>query len=173
MNAPRLSLVLTVVAAAALAGCGGDDSESQEGGTSPAAETVADWAASPEAKAVAEIRDRAVAAGYDLTPCTDLPEDEAGCLDEITVSADGAGLFINLYGSGAPVAAEGAEQRYGVLHPGYDILFVDANSTPEGLRSSIEALRDSAKEKSAIEQGRAVYVVIDNRVWSVAGGGPV
>lgn len=126
-----------------------------------------------EAKAVAEIRDRAVAAGYDLTPCTDLPEDEAGCLDEITVSADGAGLFINLYGSGAPVAAEGAEQRYGVLHPGYDILFVDANSTPEGLRSSIEALRDSAKEKSAIEQGRAVYVVIDNRVWSVAGGGPV
>jgi hypothetical protein len=118
---------------------------------------------------LAQIQDRAAAAGYDFVPCQE--SDERNCLGDIFTAPGEDTLYIRLYGRGAKGAVarpEGSYQRYGVFRPGYVILRVSAVPTRDLLRAYLTAVQASAKWQEAIPQGSAAYVVIGDHWWGAS-----
>lgn len=134
--------VLAALGAAAIfaAGCGGGG-ESEEASQS----TV---------KTMTEIRDRAVAEGFEALDCKEVGQTK--CVGDVSVDSSGgevqsAWLFL---------------LQNGLWSPGPDSINVEAHPDPKDLRASEEAHRDNAAEKERLANGQEVYVIVGDRLWS-------
>lgn len=136
----RHSVWLALAVASLLAaGCGGGGGEE---------------ASQPTVKTMTEIRDRAVAEGFEVLDCQELGH--VKCVGDVSVDSSGdevdsAWLFL---------------LQNGLWSPGPDTISVEAHPDPKDLRASEEAHRDNAAEKERLANGQQVYIIVGDRLWS-------